>query len=54
MCHSPSLCVCVYSCISSFVDMHLAVYAELQHINLSSCSILILNLLVEHNEIQEQ
>jgi hypothetical protein len=27
--------------------MHLAVYAELQHINLSSCSILIVNFLVE-------
>jgi hypothetical protein len=32
--------------------MHLTVHAELQHINLSSCSILILNFLVEHNEIQ--
>jgi hypothetical protein len=36
------------------INMHLAVYANLQHINSSSCSIFILKFLVEHNEIQEQ
>jgi hypothetical protein len=39
---------------STCVDMHLAVYTELQHINSSSWSILILIFLLEYNEIQEQ